>query len=93
MTRHLLTLGLAVLGPLTASGAASAQQTVDRGVRVSPDVRLKIWVPAGSVRLTAWDHDSLHVRGTVTGGTIYQGGARGAWKLNVESATDSMAPA
>jgi len=69
---------------------ANGQETIDRGATVSNDVRLKIWVPAGSVRLSAWDHDSLHVRGTVMGGTIYQGGARGAWKLNVESASEDM---
>jgi len=73
--------------------SAIAQETVDRGARVADDVRLKIWVPAGNVRLSAWEHDSLHVRGTVTGGRFFQGGARGSWKLNVESASDDMAPA
>jgi DUF4097 and DUF4098 domain-containing protein YvlB len=93
MTRlvHLASLGLvAMVMPLRN---LPAQQTVDHGVAVAQDLRIKIWVPAGTVRLTGWDADSLHVRGTVTGGTIYHGGARGAWKLNVESASESMAPA
>ena len=76
------TLGIAVgwLGCLVLlhPGAVAGQQAIDRGAVVASDVRLKIWVPAGSVRLTGWDHDSLHVRGLVDGGTLFLGGSRDA---------------
>ncbi len=74
-------------------GAASGQQAVDRGMAVDADARLKIWVPAGSVRLTGWDHDSLHVRGVVDGGTLFLGGSRGAWKITIEGSGTDMAQA
>ena len=76
-----------------ASTGAASQETVERGYPVDADMALKLWVPAGSVRLRAWDLDSLHVRGTVDGGSLFLGGARDSWKLMVEGEGDEMAPA
>lgn len=90
MTRSLVWLTIALIAGTTAAGG---QETVDRGHAVDGDARLKIWVPAGSVRLRAWEYDSLHISGTVEEGTMFLGGARGSWKLLVEGEADQMAPA
>jgi len=65
----------------------SAQQRVDRGLAAAHDVRLKVWAPAGSVSLEAWDRDSLHIRGTVEQGRLFAGGGRDAMKVAVEDPT------
>ena len=87
-------VALLVLASL-AGGATdlAGQETVERGYPVAADMRLKLWLPAGSVRLRAWDLDSLHVRGVVDGGSLFLGGARGAWKLMVEGDGEVTAPA
>lgn len=84
-----------VLACLIAGGStvAAGQETVEQGHAVDADMRMKLWVPAGSVRLRAWDLDSLHVRGTINGGSLFLGGARGSWKLLVENDGDEMSPA
>jgi hypothetical protein len=84
-----------VLASLIVGGSTvgTAQGTIERGHAVDDDMALKIWVPAGSVRLRAWDLDSLHVRGAVDGGSLLLGGARGSWKLMVEGDGEEMAPA
>ena len=88
-------MALLVLASLITgeSTKLASQEPVERGYPVAADMRLKLWLPAGSVRLRAWDLDSLHVRGAVDGGSLFLGGARGAWKLMVEGDSDLMAPA
>lgn len=88
-------VALLLFASLIAGGSTevACQEPVERGYPVDADMRLKLWLPAGSVRLRAWDLDSLHVRGAVDGGSLFLGGARGAWKLMVESDGDGMAPA
>ncbi|NNG15915.1 MAG: hypothetical protein HKM89_05480 [Gemmatimonadales bacterium] len=61
-----------------------AQERIDRGQAVASDARFKIWAPAGSVRMEAWDRDSLHIAGTVEHGKLYSGGGRDAMKVMVE---------
>ncbi len=78
---------------LGGSIVGTAQDTVDRGHAVDADMALKLWLPSGSVRLRAWDLDSLHVRGPVSGGSLFLGGARGSWKLMVEGDGEEMAAA
>jgi len=69
---------------ITATGSA---QDVDRGRRVPGDLRLKVWLQAGTVSLTGWDRDSLHVRGSVgQGAEFFMGGAGDAYKLVVDAA-------
>ncbi len=63
---------------------AAAQERIARGYPTTSDVRLKLWAPAGSVRLEAWDRDSLDIRGTVEQGRLYAGGGRDGMKVAVE---------
>lgn len=64
-----------------------AQATVRRGVAVDPDAALRIWIPAGEVRVTAWDRDSVAVEATVPAGVrLVGGGGREAVKFAVEFA-------
>jgi len=93
MTRTPAALVALVFLLVGTSSVAVGQESIERGYPVDAGMRLKLWVPAGSVRLRAWDLDSLHIRGTVDGGELFLGGARGAWKLMVESGGDDMVPA
>jgi hypothetical protein len=84
MLRSTLHAVLAI-GALVASMPARAQTPVNRAVAVNRDVGVKIWVPAGSLRIIGWDRDSLRVEGTVgKGDTFYFGGAGSGAKLGVE---------
>lgn len=93
MTMLPRTVGWFACLALLCPGFLHGQQTIERGAAVAGDARLKLWVPAGSVRLTGWDHDSLHVRGVVEGGTLFLGGSRGSWKLMIEGSDANMARA
>ena len=74
----------AVVGMTAGAASLAAQETIDRGLSVTEDARLKIWLPAGSLRLTGWDRDSVHVRGVIGDGRLFLGGSRGAWKITIE---------
>jgi len=64
---------------------AAAQVPVRRGIPVNRDVGVKIWVPAGSIRIVGWDRDSLHVEGTIgKGDAFYFGGGGSGAKFGVE---------
>ena len=74
------TLLLAIL-PVPALG----QKPVARGVAVSANVGVKVWVPAGSIRIIGWERDSLHVEGTIgTDDTFFFGGAGTGAKFGVD---------
>lgn len=77
---------LALLG-LLLPGALSAQQKVTGGFQLDADGSLRITIPAGTVRLIAWDRDSVAVTGTIApgGGTYYGGGRGRAGKLGIEA--------
>lgn len=76
-----------VIGALLAGMPAGAQTPISRGVAVNRDVGVKIWIPAGSIRLIGWDRDSLHVEGTIgKGETFYFGGAGSGAKFGVDEA-------
>lgn len=76
-----------MLGTLLATTPVEAQTPVRRGVPVNRDVGVKIWIPAGSIRLIGWDRDSLHVEGTIgKGETFYFGGAGSGAKFGVDEA-------
>lgn len=66
--------------------ALLAQTPLPRTFAVARDVSLRIWVPAGSVRLETWDRDSIRVSGTVAPSSRFFGGGmgRGA-KLGVDN--------
>ena len=80
------------LGYFTAASVAGAQR--DAGLKVlgaraaTADVGVKIFVPTGSVRLIAWDRDSIVVRGRVgAGGHFFfaRGETNASYKLGVET--------
>jgi hypothetical protein len=93
-TRAALSI-LAVIATLTCVASLDAQVPVRRGVRVNRDVGMKISVPAGSLRIIAWERDSLHVEGTIgKGSQLYFGGAGSGAKFGVEEPLDGrVAPA
>jgi len=80
------------LGYFAAASVAGAQR--DPALKVlgaraaTPDVGVKIFVPTGSVRLIAWDRDSIVVRGRVGAGAHFffaRGETNASYKLGVET--------
>jgi hypothetical protein len=60
-------------------------QPIERRQPLAPGAGVKIFVPAGSVRLIGWDKDTLVVHGTVArGSTFYYGASRNGVKLSVD---------
>ena len=53
-----------------AAGAIplAAQKQISDGRRVGADAQIRVWNPAGSVRLTGWDRDSIAVTGSAERG-------------------------
>lgn len=88
---------LALLGATSTVARAAAQESaripphepVLRARSVEPTASVKIFDPAGSVRVVAWDHDSIVVRGRVPSAErfFFGGSARGV-KLGVEDRVD-----
>src|SRR5436309_2751510 len=70
----------------SALGQNAADGPVLEAHRVSPTASLNLYVPAGSVRLVAWDHDSIVVRGEKSkNDRIFFGGGPQGFKMGVES--------
>ena len=68
----------------TLASSAAAQQQVNRRIAIAPDASIKVWLPAGSLRLVAWDRDSLVVEGTVAAGeSFFFGGSGKAAKFGI----------
>ena len=64
---------------------ADAQQRVSRRIAVAPNVAVKVWVSAGSIKLVGWDRDSLVVEGTIgKGDSFFFGGAGAGAKFGVD---------
>ena len=77
--------GVVFSGWTLAGSTAIAQEPVNRGIAVNGNVGVKISVPEGALRIIAWDHDSLHVSGTLgAGDAFYFGGAGAGAKLGIE---------
>ncbi len=52
---------------------------------VDSNVVVKIWNPSGTLKLVAWDRDSLHVEGTsAKWASFFFGGVRGGVKFGIE---------
>lgn len=67
-----------------APAAASAQAKFERGGALNPDGAFRMHTLAGSVKVTGWDRDSVHIRGTVPSGMKpFAGGGRNGWKMSV----------
>jgi len=91
----LLFLGLALLPP--AAVAQSREQRLDRRMAVDQDVSIRIHNMAGSVRIEAWDRDTLAITGTIADAAtnrFFIGGSRRAAKMGIEGPLElDQAPA
>lgn len=87
--RAMFTTFVTCLAAAGVAGAQPARPLKLLGARpATPDVGVKIWVPTGSVRLIAWDRDSIVVRGRVarTGNFFFaRGNQTSSYKLGVET--------
>lgn len=77
--------------------AQSADQRIDRRMAVDPDVSIRLHNMNGSVRIEAWNRDTLAISGTVSDGAsnrFFIGGSRRAAKMGVEGPLElDQAPA
>jgi Putative adhesin len=61
------------------------QPPIERRQALTPGAGVKIFVPAGHVRLIGWDKDTLVVHGTIArGSTFYYGAYRAGVKISVD---------
>jgi hypothetical protein len=81
----------ALLLSLLLPATLPAQQKLSSGFQLDADGSLRIQVSVGTVRIIAWDRDSVSVTGTIEpGGGSYYGGGRGrAGKLGIETRDQS----
>lgn len=76
---------LATLIGVVVSGSASAQLPVLRARALDATAAVKVFNPAGSIRLVGWDRDSIVVRGRVARGAhFFFGGSSQGVKLGIE---------
>ncbi len=69
----------------TLSAQSGARSPVHRGMGVSPGVSLRVFVPAGRVRIAVWSRDSIDVTGTIgPTASVFGGGNRDYAKFGVE---------
>lgn len=93
-----LVLWSLALGWLPAVALAqSGEQRIDRRLPVDQDVSIRIHNMTGSVRIEAWDQDTLAISGTVSDGAtnrFFIGGTRRAAKMGIEGPLElDQAPA
>lgn len=98
MPRASLVLLLLVGGLLAPAALAQSPDTrLDRRMAVDPDVSIRIHNMNGSVRIEAWNRDTLAISGTVSDGAsnrFFFGGTRRAAKMGVEGQLElDQAPA
>jgi hypothetical protein len=81
--RALLLLALGIL-----PGVLQAQHAVREGRPAARDAVIRLSLPAGFLRLTAWEHDSIDVRGRLDGAatSFVLGGSTASLKGGVKSA-------
>ena len=88
-----LALGLFAPDALAQSG----EQRLDRRMAVDQDVSIRIHNMAGSVRIEAWNRDTLAITGTISDGAtnrFFIGGSRRAAKMGIEGPLElDQAPA
>jgi hypothetical protein len=76
----------ALIASTLVAPALPAQDHADQRRAVSADAAIRIFNPAGTVRVTAWTKDSLAVRGRVADGArLFMGGNERALKLGIEA--------
>ena len=88
--RRVCAHGVAMLMSTALTSTASAQLPVLRARALDATAAVKIFNPAGSIRLVGWDRDSIVVRGRVARGErfFFAGSASGV-KFGVEDAVTS----
>jgi hypothetical protein len=90
-----LSVSLLLLGQ-TASAQLN-EQRIDRKIALDPDASIRIHNMTGSVRIEAWNRDTLWITGTVADANknkFFIGGSRRAAKMGVEGPLDiDQAPA
>ncbi|HJU64903.1 MAG TPA: DUF4097 family beta strand repeat-containing protein [Gemmatimonadaceae bacterium] len=85
MSRAMVAGAVLLLAMRDARAQDRPPQTIERRRSVASDVALKIWIPAGTVRLIGWDHDSLAVEGTIPAGeSFFFGGSDQGVKMGIE---------
>lgn len=71
---------------LSAQPRASTSQQISRGYSTTSDVTMRLYVPAGRVRVNTWARDSVHVRGTLSqNAEMFGGGSRTHIKFGIET--------
>ncbi|MEJ7758452.1 MAG: hypothetical protein WKF55_02545 [Gemmatimonadaceae bacterium] len=84
-------------GGVKAQSSARAQPGVNaqssgkalRGLPLNPDGAIRIYNLVGSVRISAWNRDSVAVRGAIgRGNSLHMGGGRTGMKMFVEGADE-----
>lgn len=80
---------LMLAAALLLASSVNAQTKVNAGLRLNANGSFRIYSLAGSIRVTGWNRDSVHVRGSVPRGDHYRmgGGPEGA-KSFVENADE-----
>lgn len=78
---------IAILMAVAATSTAGAQLPVLRARSLDATAAVKIFNPAGSIRLVGWDRDSIVVRGRIARGErFFFGGSASGVKLGIEDA-------
>ena len=79
---------VSALLPLASDAQSSVVPTqgVHRGYAATPHVSMRVYVPAGRVRVLTWARDSVDIAGTIgANASMFGGGSRTHIKLGVES--------
>jgi hypothetical protein len=80
-----------VWAPSALAAQADASYPLLRARHASPAPLVKVFNPAGSVRLVGWDRDSLLIRGRVARGeAFYLSGSDSLIKLGIEDRSDGQ---
>lgn len=70
---------------MLAVPALDAQRTVERGWPLAPSSSIKLFNYVGTIRVVAWDRDSLFVTASIPQGlSLFGGGDRDAIKVGIE---------
>lgn len=83
-------LGLLLIA-LSPVDAQIVDQRIDRRIPFDPDGSLRIYNMTGSIRVEAWDRDTIAITGTVPRGRsnqFFMGGTRRGAKMGIEAPTD-----
>lgn len=83
--RRLITSFLTALALVLLVGVEARAVQIRRGMAVDSNVVVKVWNPSGTLKLVAWDRDSLHVEGTAPKwAQFFFSGVRGGVKFGIE---------